>query len=120
MDLLSQPDVARRTIGDLVSKNYAYASVFRRFDIDFCCGGGRTLAEACAKKEVNVDELVKELSRASGRNDAPPAHACHTYRALFETLADFESDLHRHVHLENNVLYPHVAALERTRPAGHP
>lgn len=36
----------------------------------------------------------------------PPAEACNTYRALFAGLADFEEDMHRHIHLENQVLFP--------------
>ena len=36
----------------------------------------------------------------------PPADACNTYRALFAGLLDLEEDLHRHIHLENAVLFP--------------
>ena len=36
----------------------------------------------------------------------PPAEACNTYRALFAGLSDLEEDLHRHIHLENSVLFP--------------
>ncbi len=44
----------------------------------------------------------------------PPADACNTYRALFAGLADLEQDLHRHIHLENAVLFP--AAERMTAP----
>ncbi|HZN68222.1 MAG TPA: iron-sulfur cluster repair di-iron protein [Tepidisphaeraceae bacterium] len=40
----------------------------------------------------------------------PPADACNTYRALFDSLKELEADMHQHVHLENNVLFP--AALD--------
>lgn len=36
----------------------------------------------------------------------PPPEACNTYRALFAGLADLEEDMHRHIHLENSVLFP--------------
>lgn len=36
----------------------------------------------------------------------PPAEACNTYRALFAGLEDMEQDLHRHIHLENAVVFP--------------
>jgi len=53
--------------------------------------------------------LVRELT-----NDfTPPADGCTTYRVCFEELHRFEQDLHRHVHLENNVLFPKAVALER-------
>lgn len=35
----------------------------------------------------------------------PPADACQTYRLAFRMLAEFEEDLHRHIHLENNLLF---------------
>lgn len=41
-----------------------------------------------------------------------PTDACTTYRACYEELERFENDLHRHVHLENNVLFPRAVALE--------
>lgn len=42
----------------------------------------------------------------------PPATACDTYRALLAALAELETDLHRHIHKENNILFPRAAALE--------
>lgn len=41
----------------------------------------------------------------------PPADACNTYRALFAGLSDMEEDLHKHIHLENAVLFPAALAL---------
>ena len=51
------------------------------------------------------------------RDYAIPAEACNTYRALFAALVELESDLHRHIHLENNILFPRAAKLE-TSAAG--
>lgn len=41
----------------------------------------------------------------------PPAEACNTYRALFAGLLELEDDLHRHIHLENSVLFPAALAM---------
>ena len=41
----------------------------------------------------------------------PPVEACNTYMALFAGLADLEDDLHRHIHLENSVLFPAAQAM---------
>jgi regulator of cell morphogenesis and NO signaling len=41
----------------------------------------------------------------------PPADACTTYRLSFAALEAFELDLHRHVHLENNILFPKAMQL---------
>ena len=43
-----------------------------------------------------------------------PDDACPTYRGLYEALEAFERDLHHHVHLENNILFPRAVAIERT------
>lgn len=242
MQSIPQSNLAQRTVGDLVAEDYRLGSVFKRFGIDFCCGGGRTVADACVKHGVTLDQLdaalaeVRTSSESRGDGDArhwpldflvdyitnvhhrfvrdrlpvlnqfaskvarvhgnanpelvelgglvgdlttelldhlageeetlfpyvkdlvvakaqdvrpsrpdfgtakhpitsmehehdgagdlmkrmrtitdgftPPSHACNTYRALFATLEEFEEDLHRHVHLENNILFPRALALE--------
>lgn len=228
-------------IGDLVAENYQTAKIFKKYKIDFCCQGGRTIEEACAKKRIETEKVVGELNeivrekdsefidfkgwpldllidyiekkhhryveeqigiirpfldkvakvhgqhnpelleikelfsqaaeelaahmkkeelilfpyirkmekakRTDGKmepphfetvenpikmmmheHDAegerfrriselsdtytPPAHACNTYRVSFALLKEFEEDLHMHIHLENNILFPKAAALE--------
>lgn len=42
-----------------------------------------------------------------------PEDACTSYRILFQKLEEFENDLHQHVHLENNILFPKALELER-------
>jgi regulator of cell morphogenesis and NO signaling len=46
-----------------------------------------------------------------------PDDGCESYRALMDGLAAVEADLHRHIHKENNVLFPGAAALEARLPA---
>jgi regulator of cell morphogenesis and NO signaling len=41
-----------------------------------------------------------------------PKGACNSYTYLFEKLKEFEDDLFRHIHLENNILFPKAVALE--------
>ena len=53
--------------------------------------------------------IIDELSN----NYTPPADACNTYRVTFSLLQEFEEDLHRHIHLENNILFPKAIALEK-------
>lgn len=49
-------------------------------------------------------DVMKELRELSN-NFTPPEDACATYRILYQNLAGFEEDLHKHVHLENNILF---------------
>jgi regulator of cell morphogenesis and NO signaling len=56
------------------------------------------------------DEMygIRKLS-----NDyTPPEDACNTYKVCFSELKEFEEDLHQHVHLENNILFPRAVELE--------
>lgn len=226
--------IAQRTVGELVADNPLYAAVFKRRGIDFCCGGGRTVEDACDRAGIPLDELTNELLHASEQQTpgatpppdtsdwsldfltryienvhhtyvrrqlplltsftekmarrhgdstpdllrirdlvqtlatelsrhledeegtlfplvrdleagrvrevdtdtlladleddhaeageafrtlraltddfTPPSGACTTWRAAYAELEAFEDDLHRHVHLENNVLFPQLAA----------
>ncbi len=234
--------IANRKVGEIVAEDYRLGSVFKRYGIDFCCGGGISVSAACEKKGVNIDELERDIAAARvGRTVAQaggvmdwdldfladyivnihhryvretlpvleafgakvarvhgdgspelhdiaakiaelatemrqhmakeerilfpyvkelveavrdegvrpiapfgtvrnpvkmmeeehdhagtlvaemralsdgfkaPEWACNTYRALFAKLEEFEEDLHRHVHLENNVLFPRTVKLE--------
>jgi regulator of cell morphogenesis and NO signaling len=79
-------------------------------------GACPTLEELVGQMEGEHDAaggLMAEIRRLSG-GYAPPEGACPTYRATFAKLEEFEADLHRHVHLENNVLFPKSLALEAT------
>lgn len=229
---------AKRTVGELVAERISRASIFDRFGVDYCCHGRVALDEACQRKGVALDEVVKaldadaatppgdgdldygnmplaeladrivathhdflkrELPRLQGLLDrvvhahglrhpelrevasiyvgfrdemdshqmkeeqvlfpmireleaatdapafhcgslqnpirvmmhdhdsagaaiarmreltddfTPPPDGCPTYQALMAGLAAVESDLHRHVHKENNILFPKAIALE--------
>ncbi len=231
----------KQTVGQIVSEDYRTAQVFRDFGLDFCCGGNKTIEEACAKKGVNPQEVKKALQSLPGETEAhhnfnewsldflvdyiienhhkfsrkklpeigvyakkvakvhgsrhaelkeiyyqftmlhsdminhldkeeeilfpyikklvendknnetpdspefgkaanpismmeqehdeagaimekiqqlsnnftPPEDACATYRILFENLEGFQKDLHKHVHLENNILFPKALKLEK-------
>ncbi|PZF74756.1 iron-sulfur cluster repair di-iron protein [Taibaiella soli] len=43
-----------------------------------------------------------------------PADSCNTYKAAFAALQEFEEDLHLHIHLENNILFPKAIVLEES------
>jgi regulator of cell morphogenesis and NO signaling len=53
-------------------------------------------------------ETIRELTNGY----TAPADGCTTYAVCMAELTPFEQDLHRHVHLENNVLFPRAVALE--------
>lgn len=229
-------------VGELVAQDYRKATVFKKYGIDFCCGGGKSIDEVCKKKNVNAEELINELIALENQQEKPqhdfnswdlgfladyivnthhkyveeslpvllefsdkvakvhghanpevieinqlvhasaqelsmhmrkeemilfpyiqqlekaikngepkpvagfgtvqnpinmmehehdlvgdyfkkidelssgylpPEHACNTYRVLYAKLKEFEDDLHQHIHLENNILFPKAIKLEQ-------
>jgi regulator of cell morphogenesis and NO signaling len=65
----------------------------------------------------NAGELLKQM-RSASHDYALPDGACPTYEALYRGLEEFERDLHLHVHLENNILFPRAVELERSTGEG--
>lgn len=59
--------MADRTVGEIVAESPGLSRVFQRNKLDFCCQGGKTLREACEKKELNLDQIVSELEN-EGKN----------------------------------------------------
>jgi regulator of cell morphogenesis and NO signaling len=53
--------------------------------------------------------------RSITKEYAVPADACISYRTLYQALQGFEADLHQHIHLENNILFPRAVAMEGKR-----
>ncbi|HKL32119.1 MAG TPA: DUF542 domain-containing protein, partial [Tangfeifania sp.] len=50
------------TVGEIVTNDFRTATIFKDAGIDFCCGGKQTLSEACSNKNIDQQELEKELS----------------------------------------------------------
>ena len=55
--------------------------------------------------------LIAEI-RSLSQNFTTPADACPTFHAFYGGLKEFEQDLHQHIHLENNILFPRAIELE--------
>lgn len=71
----------------------------------------RNPIQAMMSEHDFAGDLVKQIRKLSG-DYTPPADACTSYRALYQDLREFEADLHQHVHLENNILFPRAIELE--------
>ncbi len=58
------------TVRDIVAADFRAAAVFQRFGIDFCCGGGSTLSDACRQQNVSADDVLQALTSACAMPDA--------------------------------------------------
>lgn len=61
-------------------------------------------------------ERFREIAELSS-DYTPPADACNTYRVTYALLQEFENDLHLHIHLENNILFPKAVDMEKEMAA---
>ncbi|MEI6946765.1 iron-sulfur cluster repair di-iron protein [Paraflavisolibacter sp. H34] len=64
--------------------------------------------------EADHDDAGEVLAQIKALTDnyTPPAGSCNSFRFLYKKLQDLEEDLHLHIHLENNILFPKALALE--------
>ncbi|MXR52943.1 iron-sulfur cluster repair di-iron protein [Halovenus sp. WSH3] len=60
-----------RELGALVAEQPQYARVFESFDLDYCCGGDESLATACAKEDLSVEEVREALRDIDDGDDQP-------------------------------------------------
>jgi regulator of cell morphogenesis and NO signaling len=56
--------------------------------------------------------ILAEMSKLSN-NYTTPADACNSYQFLYKKLKDLDEDLHQHIHLENNILFPKALKLDK-------
>jgi len=63
------------------------------------------------KEHQTEGERFEKISTLTSSYNCPP-DGCNTYQVTYQTLKDFESDLHRHIHLENNILFRKALTLE--------
>lgn len=56
-------------------------------------------------------DLLRDMRSVSG-DYVPPPDGCISYQTLYQALAGLEADLHQHIHLENNILFPRAVKLE--------
>jgi regulator of cell morphogenesis and NO signaling len=76
-----------------------------------------TIANPVHQMEFEHDEAGVALGQLRQLTDnyTPPEWACNTYRAMLDSLLNFEQDMHQHIHKENNVLFPKAIALEKIK-----
>jgi regulator of cell morphogenesis and NO signaling len=62
----------------------------------------------------SAGNALRAMRQASNGYSAP-SDSCISYQTLYQALAAFEADLHQHIHLENNILFPRAVAMEQAR-----
>lgn len=76
------------------------------------CGTVKSPISVMKQEHEAEGDRFEQLSTIT-KNYSIPADACNTYSYAFQKLQEFEQDLHRHIHLENNILFPEAIKLEK-------
>lgn len=79
-------------VTDIVSNDYRTADVFRKYGIDFCCGGRWPLEVVCENRDINVDDVVKELQHVVIQTSSKAAIDFDSWDIDF--LADYILNIH--------------------------
>jgi regulator of cell morphogenesis and NO signaling len=75
-------------------------------------GAVRNPVAMMMREHDDAGAALREMRDASRGYTAPP-DACLSYQTLYRALSEFEADLHEHIHLENNILFPRAVEMER-------
>lgn len=101
------------SVREIVAEDFRAAAVFERFGIDFCCGGRRTLREACRDRKINPLDVLMEVSAACERRDqATPRFADWPTDALIAYIV-----AHHHAYVRRAL--PVIVAHTRKVAASH-
>ena len=147
------------TLGEIAAKDLRKAEVFKKYGIDFCCGGKKTLQEACKEKGLDVLKVQEELEKPTSQPTMPQhdfnswnlsflsdyiVNVHHSYvRENMPILADLSkkvadhhgktnpelngirdkvdemlSELNVHLKKEENILFPYIKQLEYSKANG--
>ncbi len=60
------------TLGEIATKDLRKAQIFKKYGLDFCCGGKKTVKQACAEKGLDVTKIEQELQQADKMPSSRP------------------------------------------------
>ena len=105
-------------IGELVADDYRTASVFKKYGIDFCCQGNRTITDACETKKIDGTAVVRDLNALIGSKSDGGID----YQSWpLDLLADYvEKTHHRYVEEKSAMLIPYLNKLCKVHGERHP
>lgn len=105
-------------IGELVAQDYRSASVFKKYGIDFCCQGNRTIQEACEAKNIDTSAVINDLNEVN----KTPTESTTDYQSWpIDLLADYiEKKHHRYVESKIQEIKPYLDKICRVHGDRHP
>lgn len=115
--------LAQELTSHMIKEEQVLFPIFRRIQANGDAGYGMDLAIAegllhpirrMMEEHDDAGELLRAI-RSVTNVFQPPNGACTSFQTLYAGLKQHEEDLHRHVHLENNILFPRALEMARSR-----
>ena len=106
------------TVGEIVAADYRAAAIFERFGLDFCCGGKRTLEEACRARRLEPAAIAAELSTlgtTAASDDVPDASW-----PVDELARHIVRRHHAYIRRQSPTIATHLARLAGVHGGRHP
>jgi regulator of cell morphogenesis and NO signaling len=110
--------MTQTTVGRLVVERPVRARVFERFGIDYCCGGKKPLDQACRDKNLNPQDVLRELQQADA--DQPDSGRDWALAPLAELADQIEQTHHRYLKQELPPLDALVRKVASVHGEAHP
>jgi len=110
-------DYKTMTVAEIVTDKIEAGDIFKKYDIDFCCGGDVKLSAVCEEKNISIDEVVAEIEKSSST-----VFSTHDYDAWdLDFLADFVINTHhKFVEKESPILLQYSEKVAQVHGSSHP
>ena len=107
-----------KNVGAFVAEDYRTAAVFKKYGIDFCCKGNKTINEVCNNKHIPIEDLLNDLTAVKKRDDNQNID----YPSWpLDLLADYiEKKHHRYIEETTPVLKQYLDKLCKVHGRNHP
>jgi len=112
--------LAEQKVGEIVVADYRTAEVFKKFGIDFCCGGKKPLAKACADKGLNIAEVEQAIIEKQ-KNGATTENESEFNQWRLDKLVDYILNRHhKYVNESTPILLEFTTKIARVHGQDHP
>lgn len=107
------------TIGQCVADHPNTSRVFEALRIDYCCGGGKSLGQACSERQLDPQAVLEKLSQAAAEHNGTPSERW-TEAPLSELCDHIEQTHHHYLKSELPRLQQLIAKLVEVHGRNHP
>ncbi|HEY1213046.1 MAG TPA: iron-sulfur cluster repair di-iron protein [Bryobacteraceae bacterium] len=102
------------SVREIVTAFPATIPLLERFGIDYCCGGARTLTEACGRRNIDVNEVVTAIERQEEASETP------VWTSLGELCGYITNHHHAYTRRQLNLIAGLLAKVQQVHGAAHP